>query len=231
MSTNLIVVGVDPGVTGYATELEEVPATTKCVARGCDNGQINEGRGELGDGERTYSKCSNCGGTGQVFAPGVTAKRLRAIPIPTLRLDGKRRTYDRVEICRLVTDWAKMGVNLVVLEKQQVFPKAGGFANFLKGYGYACITTALAMAGVPFEEITPSDWKRQLGIALGGSSEQIKTRSIEKATTLFPNVDFRPFEAKPKSYTADHNKCESALLAEVAYRLVRFGRGGFTGER
>lgn len=216
---SLIVVGIDPGVSGFAAEIEEMASTAICGK--CDRGRIDLGRGELGDGERDYTSCTACDGRGNI--PGPQAKSVRAIPIPVLPLEGARRTYDRTEIVRLVNDWSRMGVALVVIEQQQVFPKMGSFAGYLKGYGYGILTTALAMAGIPVEELRPSQWKKELGIALGGSSAMIKARSVEKAGALFPNVELRDLESKPGARVASHDKCEAMLLAEMAYRLVKRG--------
>lgn len=196
-----IVVGVDVGVSGYCAEVEEV------------------------EDERMGTNLMTSTPGQSVIVPRVT-KSARLIPVPVLPLEGERKTYDRVGIVRLVQDWARMGVAMVVVEKQQVFPKMGSFAGFLKGYGLGTLTTALAMAGIPYEELRPADWKRNLGIALGGSSNAIKTRSIQLAQSLYPNVELRALEVKPGARTASHDKAEALLLAEVAWRIVTQGRVG-----
>ncbi|WP_456396655.1 hypothetical protein, partial [Desulfurobacterium sp.] len=97
------------------------------------------------------------------------------------------------------------------VEKQQVFPKQGVVSQgkLMKHYGEILgILTALR---IPFEEISPPKWQREIH----GSSHRKKSRkekkkaSIQKARQLFPCIKIRT-----------DGEAEALLIAEYGKRIL-----------
>ena len=87
-----------------------------------------------------------------------------------------------------------------------------GSAMFKFGQSYGGLRMALVAAGIPFDEITPQRWQKEIGIAPRKQTEskgQFKNRLKAKAQQLFPKV-------KVTLATAD-----ALLIAEYARRTHR----------
>lgn len=53
---------------------------------------------------------------------------------------------------------------IATIEKVHSMPKQGVVSTFKFGTGYGGLRMALTAAGIPFEDVTPQDWHRGLGI-------------------------------------------------------------------
>lgn len=142
-------------------------------------------------------------------------------PAPTIPTGkGARLTYDLASMVRLAQEWAELGIELALIEKQQAFPGQGMTSTFSTGYGFGAWKVALTAAAIRFEEVRPDVWKRSMGIA-GGDPEAKKARAVAKAQQLRPKVDFRALERKPGARVPCPDKAEAFLLALYACRTHR----------
>lgn len=99
-----------------------------------------------------------------------------------------------------------------VLEKVSSRPAQGVASTFAFGMSYGACRMALAAAAIPYEEVTPSKWQKEMGIANKGNGEsrtQFKGRLRARAQLLFPREQIT-------LATAD-----ALLLAEYARRKSR----------
>lgn len=95
-------------------------------------------------------------------------------------------------------------IKLAVLEKP-FFPQMIGISNAVKiAEAYGTLKGALAWRDIPTREITPSDWKKRLGLSSN------KAASREKASMLFPDASATWARVK------DDGRAEAALLAWLA---------------
>ena len=103
---------------------------------------------------------------------------------------------------------------LVVLEKQQPFPRQGIVSTFNLGEHYGIIKGILHTLGIPYEEISARKWQRKL---LGNFTtvnhkdrrKLIKTLSLKKAKALFPMTDIGNHDGKS----------DALLIAEYGRRF------------
>jgi hypothetical protein len=151
-------------------------------------------------------------------------------PMPVL--DGERAgegdDIDRRALLEILREASSL-VDIVVSEAQQGFPGLGprclvchkpknqqGVASTFKTGHNVGILEGMAFAlGLPLVIVKPTEWKPVWGLSAD------KSLSVAKAKALAPDVDFRPFERKPKSRVPDHNKCESYILAKHGIRLLK----------
>jgi hypothetical protein len=155
------------------------------------------------------------GKKGYVTVVDLTDKPLlvSADPMPLLG-DGKGANYDLQELWRIIQVLQSPNIVQVILEQQQTHPKQGGSSNFTLGYAYGMLRAMLTAAGVSYEIVHPSRWKKAMGIKGQGDDPVVrkkdgKRRSLEKAQGLFPKVDFRPSSRHKPSV----DMAEAALLA------------------
>ena len=135
-------------------------------------------------------------------------------------LEGKGFTYDLPAVWRLIQKLQVAHVVGVALEQQQAYPKQGASSNFTTGCGYGMLAAFLTAAGVPFEIVHPSTWKREMKIKGQGKTpaerkKDSKARSISTCQGLFPDHDLRPSE---KHRVPSDGMAESLLLATYAGR-------------
>ena len=154
-------------------------------------------------------------------------------PCPTLgkgTSKGKstRKIHDNAAIIQEVKGYADLGVESVLLEAQQPFPKIGSIANFVKGVSKGVWETALLAFGIRFETIRPITWKKAMGIA-GGSPNMVKRRAIEKAQRLFPGLDLRADPNNPRSRKLSSDKAEALLLSLYVARMQLGAAPGTSG--
>ena len=100
------------------------------------------------------------------------------------------------------------GADLVVLEKQQAFPKQGVTSTGATMYGFGLwhgIIVGLMMSHVI---VRPQTWQAVCLRDVQGSDT--KTRSILAAQRLFPGVDLRVSERGRKPH---HGKADALLMA------------------
>ncbi len=101
------------------------------------------------------------------------------------------------------------------VERQQVFPKQGVVSQgrLMKHYGE--ILGVLVALGIPFEEVSPPKWQKEIH----GAAHRKKTRkekkkaSIQKAKQLFPFLKIK-----------NDGEAEALLIAEYGRRLLTLAR-------
>lgn len=131
-----------------------------------------------------------------------------------LHSDGTPMTYSRMPTCKAeILDWIASASQtyprlLLVVEKSQVMPRQGIVSAFRYGDHFGIFETACLMLRVPYHEVRPNVWKKQMGL----SSKKID--SITACRRLFPNVQLvQPGCRKPHDGIA-----EALLIAEWARR-------------
>lgn len=93
---------------------------------------------------------------------------------------------------------------IAIVEQAQSMPGQGLSSTFKYGVGFGTILGALAALGIPHRLVTPSTWKRQMGI------DKDKGRARGLAQQLFPTA--------PLSRVKDHGRAEALLIAEWGRR-------------
>ena len=105
---------------------------------------------------------------------------------------------------RLVSFHPMVSVSAIV-EQAQAMPKQGVSSTFKTGYGYGVIIGVLASLGIPYETVTPSVWKRAMGLQ---GKDKDASRSL--ARCYWPDA--------PLSRVKDHGRAEALLIAEYGRR-------------
>lgn len=72
--------------------------------------------------------------------------------------------------------------SVAVIERVHAMPGQGVTSMFTFGQGYGSLRMALIAAGIPFQEVTPQRWQKDMGCRTGGN----KNISKAKAQQLFP---------------------------------------------
>lgn len=90
-----------------------------------------------------------------------------------------------------------------VIERVHSMPKQGVASSFKFGRSYGFLRGCLIASGVPFEEVTPQAWQKELGCLSRGDKNVTKAR----AQQLFPSLKIT------------HATADALLLAEYAQRL------------
>lgn len=120
----------------------------------------------------------------------------------------KRSQYNQLEMAKILVKAKKRAESngwelTVYIEKQSARPAMGGdkckvcgmnkkilrgvTSSFTTGYGYACWITILKIYRIPFVEVTPQAWKKD--IFKGQKTYGDKTASIRMAEQLMPDCD------------------------------------------
>lgn len=110
-----------------------------------------------------------------------------------------------VDVNGLATWFRMLPVGMVILEKAQAMPRQGVVSMFNYGDIYGQLKALLRLESYRYVEVSPSVWKRKMGLIGKDKSE-----SIRIASQLFPNVDLK--------LKRDHNRAEALLLAEYGRR-------------
>ncbi len=90
-----------------------------------------------------------------------------------------------------------------VIEKVHSMPKQGVASSFKFGQSYGFLRGCLIASGIPFEEVSPQAWQKELGCLSKGDKNVTKAR----AQQLFP------------AEKVTHATADALLLAEYARRL------------
>ncbi|HKQ14442.1 MAG TPA: hypothetical protein VJT80_13490 [Steroidobacteraceae bacterium] len=101
-----------------------------------------------------------------------------------------------------------------IVERVSAMPKQGVASSFAFGVAFGSILSVLQAMHVSIELVTPSTWKRALGL----SSD--KRASLDRARLLFPTADL--------SRAKDHGRAEALLIAHCA--MTRAGGGSHAGD-
>lgn len=133
---------------------------------------------------------------------------------------------------RDVWDWFSMvtyscSSAVAVIERVHARPRQGVSSMFKFGCGYGGLRMALIAAGIPFEDVTPQTWLRDLSISprkktktvLGvkpkESDRQWKEQLRAKAQQLFPRLSLWK---EPKSKGKQLAVADALLIAEFCRR-------------
>jgi len=84
--------------------------------------------------------------------------------VPILKLDKgktKKRYLDAWGIMRMLSDQEP---DHIFIEKQQAMPKQGLASTFATGFGYGLYIGLLVASRIPYTEISPVRWKRDLQV-------------------------------------------------------------------
>lgn len=117
---------------------------------------------------------------------------------------------DTTEMRLIFDEIAKSGqISLCVLEKAQSMPRQGVVGVFSMGVNYGILLGTLVAAKVPFDEITPSEWKR----AIIGGVKITKRKATQEAISLESSVDSK------KAQRAADKKALKEVAVLTARRL------------
>lgn len=162
----------------------------------------------------------------QGYVVVITPTGLRSWPAPV----DEEGAYDLPLAVNIVREVSALRPRKIMVERQQPAYRAPGQdkafnnlvrASFTVGYGFAMWETALVMAGLEYDLVMPSVWKKAMGLTAGKEvteraerAKAVKGNSVALATDLWPKHDFRRTpRCKPSP-----DQCEAALLAEYGRR-------------
>lgn len=97
----------------------------------------------------------------------------------------------------------------IVIEKVHAMPKQGVSSTFTFGKGYGIVIGVVQASRLPFEFVTPQEWKKTFTL-IG----KHKDESRQKATELWPTM------RQHWNLKKDHGKTDAALIAEHARRTL-----------
>ncbi len=124
------------------------------------------------------------------------------IDMPTLQAGkANRRTYDLTACATLAAGWKLTGDVQVVMEELHVMPRNGALTAFSQGGSMMLWRTLCCVYDLPLRLVTPSVWKRALGLQGKG-----KDASLALARELFPGV------ADQLKRVKDDGRAEALLL-------------------
>ena len=131
--------------------------------------------------------------------------------MPTLELKSgkkRKRTIDCHNVVKILTDLSDGEHCRAFLELVHSMPGQGVRSMFTMGQTFGALKMALTALKIPFEEVTPQRWKKEI---LHGTMKD-KDASRYKAQQLFPSVEL--------SRKKDHNRADALLIAEFGRRLL-----------
>ena len=140
---------------------------------------------------------------GQSGGIGVIWDDIEAFPMPGSEQD----------IVKLIANIRQKAPEIVViLEKAQAMPKQGivSTGKYMESYGF--IKGALAAMKIPFQEVRPAVWKRE--ILSGELDKRDKDTSIRICERIFPQVDL----ILPRCRKPHDGMAEALLIAEYGRR-------------
>ena len=140
---------------------------------------------------------------GQSGGIGVIWDDIEAFPMPGSEQD----------IVKLIANIRQKAPEIVViLEKAQAMPKQGivSTGKYMESYGF--IKGALAAMKIPFQEVRPAVWKRE--ILSGEIDKRDKNTSIRICGRIFPQVGL----ILPRCRKPHDGMAEALLIAEYGRR-------------
>lgn len=136
--------------------------------------------------------------------------------LAVITVDGTPCIWTRMpQGVRRIVDWIAAAARqyprlVMVTEKAQTMPKQGIASAFRYGQHFGLFETAAALLRLPYHEVTPSTWKKSMGVTSN------KRDSIDLSRRIFPSV-----ELVPAGCRNDHDGIAEALLvAEWARRRM-----------
>ena len=129
----------------------------------------------------------------------------------TLKAEVYAMPEDFLEVISLFERKFQEDMLLVLVEKQQAFPKQGVVSTFKLGIQYGMILGILKALKIPYEEITAKKWQKvMLGNYGKKTRKEIKQLSLERAKSLFPYLDIGKHDGK----------ADALLIAEYGRRVL-----------
>jgi crossover junction endodeoxyribonuclease RuvC len=113
------------------------------------------------------------------FMDGFSGIVVRDLPIVG---DGKLRWIDGAVLFSWLMEYAAQPARVVV-ERVHSMPAQGVASSFQFGVGFGSILSIVQARQCPLEFVTPSTWKKALGLS------QEKKASLHKARLLYPDAD------------------------------------------
>jgi hypothetical protein len=154
------------------------------------------------------------GKKGGIAAVYTRLSRVLALPMPETEAD----------IWRIVSDlynpsYRENGLEChCVIEKVHSMPQQGIASAFTFGWGYGGLRMALIACGIPFREIDPKVWQKDLGISRRKeeADRDWKKRLRGKAQQLFPGL---PIWKEPRSEGRQLAISDALLIADYCRRI------------
>lgn len=133
--------------------------------------------------------------------------------VPTLKAGtGGKRVVDAVRLGHILEAILRDGrPEMALMERVASSPQMGVASAFAFGHCNGVLTGALGALMIPLQLVTPSAWKRALGIPAGSD----KDRSRHRASELYPR------EAHLWARKKDDGRAEAALIATHARAVWR----------
>lgn len=129
----------------------------------------------------------------------------KVFDLPVIR-DGACSWIDGNQLRSLILT-ERDGPCVAVIERVSAMPKQGVASSFNFGVGFGSVLGVLGCIGIRLEFVTPSKWKRELGL----SSD--KDASLHKARLLFPDCEL---------HLKKHNgRAEALLIAHWSMRMTQ----------
>jgi hypothetical protein len=134
-----------------------------------------------------------------ILSPAGDLERLADLPV--IR-DGKLSWIDGGRLQSLLIDALTGRPARAIVERVQAYPKQGISSAFNFGVGFGSVLSILQARHLSIELVTPSTWKKAMGL----SSD--KRASLDKARLLYPTAEL---------HLAKHDgRAEALLLAHWA---------------
>ena len=142
----------------------------------------------------------DCGLSGGVAAIDGSLNVLALVDTPVVKTKG-RTLYNVAAMADVLRRIALMGDATAVLETQQARPGQGVSSMFSIGRGFGVWEGLLTALMIPFQEVHPATWTRQV---LNGAPGEGKARCIGWVMRMFPSVEITPPGCrKPRDGRAD----------------------------
>lgn len=114
------------------------------------------------------------------------------------------------DVWELVKHFCAGAGDKAIIEKVSSRPDQGVASMFKFGMSYGSLRMALIAAAIPFDEVTPQKWQRELGLIRTNKNESNtdkKNRHKAKAQQLFPELK------------VTHAIADALLIAEYCRRV------------
>ncbi len=145
----------------------------------------------------------------------VTGDSAHVTDMPTLeRKVGKKVKHrvDAAELAEVLTTFALPGA-IAYVERAQASTRMGVSSSFAYGEAFGMVVGALAQLHIEIRFVSPSAWKREMGLVkpgsreLGRDEEREKGSALELARALYPQL------ADKLSRQKDDGRADALLIA------------------
>jgi crossover junction endodeoxyribonuclease RuvC len=133
--------------------------------------------------------------------------------MPTLETgQGSKRTLDAGRIMQILLD---ANPRVVIVERQQAYPKQGGVSNFTTGLNFGTLLGLLCGLEMAHQVVTPREWGKALGVS--GKTKNDGCGAVLVAQRMFPGVNLL---ATARCRVAHDGLADALLIAEYGRRTV-----------